>query len=307
MFWKRRRNTGICNCKFNQMRTIKLKTPAKVNLSLEVLKKLPNGYHQIRFVMAKISALYDEISITFNPKKKYIVIRSSNNKIPLDEKNICFRAVKRFLEKTKKSIGVRINIKKNIPIGAGLGGGSSDGSATLKILNQYFHYPLSKKQLMEIGSEIGKDIPSFFSPKSAAFVEGMGEKISRVFDFSNQNILLVNPKIHISTKHVYERLSPKIKKIKRKENVSLKMMLAVKKKNIDDIAKYLYNDFERVLEKEYPVIREIKNKLMNFGASGALMTGSGSTVFGIFKNKGEVLVARKEIKKQYPDFFVEIG
>lgn len=289
------------------MKTIKLKTPAKINLALEVLKKLPNGYHQIRFVMAKIPALQDEVSITFDPKKEYIIVKSSNNGIPLDEKNICFKAVKRFLEKTKKSAGIRIDIKKNIPIGAGLGGGSSDGAATLKILNEYFHRPLSNKQLSEIGSEIGKDIPFFFSTKSAALIEGMGEKISKVFDFSNQNILLVNPRLHISTKHAYEQLSKEIKKIKRRGNASLKMISAIKKKNINDIAKLLYNDFELVIEKKYPIIKEIKNKLLDFGALGALMTGSGSTVFGIFKNRNKLLAVKKEMKKQYPDFFVEVG
>jgi 4-diphosphocytidyl-2-C-methyl-D-erythritol kinase len=289
------------------MKTIRLKAPAKVNLILEVLRKLPSGFHELRTVMAKIPSLYDEISITFCLGKEGIFLKSDNKIIPLDEKNICFKSAKKFLEKTGKSVGIKIDIKKNIPIGAGLGGGSSDGAATLKILNKYFHHPISEKQLIKLGAEVGKDIPFFFSLKNAAFIEGAGEKISKVFDLLKMDILLVNPKIHISTKQAYEKLSPEIKKIARKDNASSKMMLAIKNKKLDLISKYLYNDFEIVIEKEYPVIKEIKDKLKNLGASGALMTGSGSTVFGIFKDRRKALMAKKEMKKCYPKFFVEIG
>jgi 4-diphosphocytidyl-2-C-methyl-D-erythritol kinase len=289
------------------MKTIKLKAPAKINLTLEVLRRLPNGFHEVRFTMARINNIYDEISITFYPKKEGISVESSNNGIPLDERNICFKVAKKFFEKAKKSAGIKIYIKKNIPVGAGLGGGSSDGAAVLKILNKYFNSPLSEKQLMEIGSEVGKDIPFFFSSQDVSFVEGMGEKISETVKFPKINILLVNPGIHISTKHAYERLSPIIEKIKRKENVSRKMMAATKKKDASLIARYLYNDFEIILEKEQSIIKEIKDELIKLGALGALMTGSGSTVFGIFKNRKEILAAKRKMKIKYPDFFVEIG
>jgi len=289
------------------MKTIKLKAPAKINLTLEVLRKLPNGFHEVRFTMARINNIYDEISIIFESGKKYIIVKSSNNGIPLNEKNICFKATKIFFEETGKSAGVSIYIKKNIPIGAGLGGGSSDGAATLKILNKYFHHPVSDKRIIEMASEIGKDIPFFFSSKGASLIEGMGEKISETFIFPKSNILLVNPNIHISTKHAYERLSPIIEKIKRKENISRKMMAAIKKNDVGLIAKYLYNDFEIILEKEQSIIKEIKDELIKLGALGALMTGSGSTVFGIFKNRKEILAAKRKMKIKYPDFFVEIG
>ncbi len=289
------------------MKTIKLKAPAKINLTLEVLRKLPDGFHELRTVMSKIFGLYDEISITFYPKKEGISVESGNNGIPLDERNICFKVAKKFFEKAKKSAGIKIYIKKNIPVGAGLGGGSSDGAATLKILNKYFHHPVSDKKIIEMASKIGKDIPFFFSSKGASLIEGMGEKISETFIFPKINILLVNPNIHISTKHAYERLSPIIEKIKRKENISRKMMAAIKKNDVGLIAKYLYNDFEVILEKEQSIISEIKDELIGLGASGALMTGSGSTIFGIFKNRKEILAAKRKMKIRYPDFFVEIG
>lgn len=289
------------------MKTIKLKTPAKINLTLEVLRKLPDGFHELRMVMAKIFGLYDEISITFESGKEYIIVKSSNNGIPLGEKNICFKATKKFFEETGKSAGIKINIKKNIPIGAGLGGGSSDGAATLKILNKYFKNPLLAKKLIKIASEIGKDVPFFFSEKNLALIEGAGEKISKTFNSSKLNLLLINPKIHISTKHAFAELSPIIKKIKRIPGISEKMIESLKKGNADSISRYLYNDFEIVMEKKYPVIKEIKNNLLDVGASGALMTGSGSTIFGIFKSRKEILAAKKKMKIKYPDFFVEIG
>ena len=289
------------------MKTIKLKAPAKINLTLEVLERLPNGYHQIRFVMAKVPALYDEISITFDPKKEEIKVKSNTNGIPLDERNICFKAAKKFFEKTGKKSGIKIYIKKNIPVGAGLGGGSSDGAATLKILNKYFKYPFSDKKLSELGAEIGKDIPFFFSPKSGALVEGMGEKITKTFELPKLNLLLVNPRIHISTKHAYERLTSEIAKIKKRKNISQKMTNAVKNKNIELISKYLYNDFEIILKKEQPIIKEVKENLVSLGASGTSMTGSGSTVFGIFKNRQSALNAKNKIKIKYPDFIVKLG
>lgn len=289
------------------MKTIKLKTPAKINLTLEVLRKLPDGFHELRSVMAKVFGLYDEISITFEPEKDHIIVKSSNNGMPLDEKNICFKMTKKFFEETGNSAGVRIDIGKNIPIGAGLGGGSSDGAATLKILNRYFGQPLSKKKLIKMASEIGKDIPFFFSEKNSALIEGSGERISKIFDAPKLNLLLVNPKIHISTKYAFADLSPILRKIKRIPGISAGMMKALKKRDADLASKYLYNDFEIVMEKKYPVIKEIKNDLLAFGASGALMSGSGSTVFGIFKNRKESVAAKKKMKVKYPDFFVEIG
>lgn len=289
------------------MKTIKLKAPAKVNLTLEVLRKLPNGYHEIRFVMVRVDNVYDEISISFYPGKEGIMVESSNNGIPLDERNICFKVAKRFFEETGKSVGIKIYIKKNIPVGAGLGGGSSEGAAVLKILNKYFNHPLSKAKLMQIGSEVGKDIPFFFSSQGASLVEGMGEKISKTFTFPKINILLVNPHINISTKHAYERLSPIIKKMKKRDNISKEMIASIKKKDAELIAKHLYNEFEIILGKEQSIIKEIKDGLIGLGALGALMSGSGSTVFGIFKKRKEAIVAKKKMKMKYPDFFVEIG
>ena len=287
------------------MKTIKLKAHAKTNLTLEVLRKLPSGFHEIRTVMTKLPDLYDEISIKFISEKNTIALKSNSNKMPLDETNICFKVAKAFFEKTKKSCGIEIYIEKNIPIGAGLGGGSSDGAAVLKILNKHFRYPLSRKQLIETASKIGKDIPFFFSEKNSALIEGAGEKIKKIFTMPKLNILLINPNIHISTKWAYENLSPLLGKIKRKEKLAQKIMLAAKKKDMNLISKYLYNDFEILVEKEYPLIKKLKQELLENGARGTLLSGSGSTVFGIFKTKKILLTAKNNLLKKYPEFMIK--
>lgn len=287
------------------MKTIKLKAPAKINLTLEVLRKLPSGFHKIRTVMTQLSDLYDEISINFIAEKNTITLKSNAKNMPLDETNICFKVAKAFFGKTKKSGGIEIYLKKNIPIGAGLGGGSSDGAAVLKILSKHFHHPLSQKQLIEMAAKIGKDIPFFFAEKNSALIEGAGEKIKKTFAMPKLNILLINPNINISTKWAYENLSPLLGKIKREEKLAQKIMLAAKKKNINLIAKYLHNDFEILVEKEYPLIKKLKNELLENGASGALMSGSGSTVFGIFKSKKILLTAKNNLLKKYPQLLIK--
>ncbi len=285
--------------------TSKLKAPAKINLTLEVIKKLPSGFHEIRTVMTKLPDLYDEIFVAFDSKKSGISIRSNSRKIPSDEKNICHKVAKSFLKKIKKNVGLEIRIKKNIPVGAGLGGGSSDGAAVLKILNKHFKFPLSQKQLVNLASKIGKDIPFFFSEKNSALIEGTGEKISQTFEVPPLNILLINPQIHIATPLAYAKLSPLLRKIKRKTKISESMIAAANNGNSKKIAKYLHNDFEIIMKKEYPIIKRLKEEFLALGADGSLMSGSGSTVFGIFESKKALSEARKKLSKKYPKFLVK--
>lgn len=289
------------------MKIFKLKAPAKINLTLEVLRKLPNGFHEIRSVFLKLPNIHDEILVTFFPKKTGVTLKSRNKKIPLDEKNICFKVAKKFFETTGKSVGISISIKKNIPIGSGLGGGSSDGAVILKILNQYFNFPLSQKKIIEIASEVGKDIPFFFAGKNTALIEGAGEKIGKVFETGKSNFLLVNPNVHVETKEAYGILSPVISKMKNRKNFSKEMIAALKKRKTNYISRCLYNDFEMVMNKKHPIISELKKKLIELGASGSLMSGSGSTVFGIFEDRKKMLKAERMMKKIYPKFFVKIG
>lgn len=287
------------------MKTIKLKASAKVNLTLEIVKKLPNGYHELRTVMVKLKNIFDEITIKFYPDKSGIVIKSDSKNIPLDENNICYKAAKKYLENIKEKMGIAIEIKKKIPVGAGLGGGSSDAAAVLKALNTFYKNKVSGKELEKIASQTGKDVPFFLSSKDAAFLDRMGDRIKKNSDISKLYFLIVNPGICVSTSWAFGE-THKHRNLGNK-GISVKMFQYIQKGDIDKIIANLYNDFEPVIEKKYPVIKKIKDSLIDLGASGALMTGSGSTVFGIFKSKKNALEAKKAMIKYYPDFFVEIG
>jgi 4-diphosphocytidyl-2-C-methyl-D-erythritol kinase len=278
--------------------------PAKLNLTLEVVRKMKNGFHELRTVMVKLPQLKDELEIEIIPNENIIEIVCDNPNIPTDNRNICCKAVKIFLKKINKKVGVRIKIKKKIPVGAGLGGGSSDAAGVLKALNQYFQEKISEKELIEIAAEIGKDIPFFFSKKDGALIGGAGEKILEEFNFNKGYFLIINPKIHISTPEAFSGIKENQWFLgdTRRENISNIFLKSLKKEN--GFEKCLYNDFEISIERRYPIIKEIKQSLLAFGADGALMTGSGSTVFGWFRNKNKMIKAEKILKERYQKFLV---
>jgi 4-diphosphocytidyl-2-C-methyl-D-erythritol kinase len=278
--------------------------PAKLNLTLEVVRKMKNGFHELRTIMVKLPQLKDELEIEIIPNENIIEIVCDNPNIPTDNRNICCKAVKIFLKKINKKVGVRIKIKKKIPVGAGLGGGSSDAAGVFKVLNQYFQEKISEKELIEIAAEIGKDIPFFFSKKDGALIGGAGEKILEEFNFNKGYFLIINPKIHISTPEAFSGIKENQWFLgdTRRENISNIFLKSLKKEN--GFEKCLYNDFEISIERKYPVIKEIKQSLLAFGADGALMTGSGSTVFGWFRNKNKMIKAEKILKERYQKFLV---
>ncbi len=291
------------------MIVIKTESPAKINLTLEIIRKMSNGFHELRTVMVKLINLKDELEFRIKPGTKKITIECDNPEIPFGKGNICYKAASLFLDVLDKEIEVLIKIKKNIPIGAGLGGGSSDAASTFKVLNEYFKKPFSQKQLILMAAEVGKDVPFFLSKKNGALIKGAGEIIKKNFHFNKGCFLLVNPGINISTKEAFGKISEKIKKFsnKKRNNISEKMLVAIKSRIKDDIINYFYNDFESSIKKTHPVIKEIKQNLLNFGAKGSLMSGSGATVFGWFESKKEALDAQKKIKNRYQRFLVEIG
>lgn len=288
---------------------VKIKASAKVNLTLEVIKKLPNGYHELRSLIWKLDNLFDEIFLDIDPGTKGISIKSDSRDIPWDENNICFKAAQRYFEKAGKFTGLKIYIKKNIPIAAGLGGGSSDAAAVLLGLNKYFKNLFSERRLINLAASIGKDVPLFIKSKRIVVISGMGEKINSIDSASKLFFLIINPRIAVLTKEAFSLLSEKLRdslKIRR-INKTRQMKKAVTAKDIERITGSLSNDFEMIIEKKCPEVAEIKQKLLNYGARGALMSGSGSTVFGIFRSKAEVVKAEKFFKKLYPDYIVKRG
>lgn len=283
------------------MKKIKLKSPAKINLILEVVKKLPNGFHLIRSVMIKAENLYDEIEISLKEKEKGLKIICDNNSIPLDEKNICWKIAEKFFKKTGKIIGLEIIIKKVIPVSAGLGGGSSNGAALLLALNGYFNEPLNHRQLVKLAADAGKDIPFFLIKERAAYVQGMGEKMKIIKNFPRLNLVIVSHGGEIPTPWAYGKLDGELNFMQDKNRINISSGF------IKNMKGNLYNDFEIVAKKRYPIIEILEKSLLSFGAIQASLSGKGPAVFGIFATKNRALKARDILKKYYPKFFIEIG
>jgi len=272
---------------------------AKINLYLKIGKKLGSGYHNIQSVMQKIE-LSDSISIEPLNEDK-IIVESTNPELS-GEENLAYKAALLLKKKFKARHGARIYIEKNVPLEAGLGGGSSNAAATLVNLNKLWGLKLKEKQLVELGAQIGSDVP-FFIGENAALVEGIGDKIKRVKKSFSINIVLINPGFRVSTKWAYAAFDKQRPKVKSKADINA-LIRAMEKKDIKEIAGNLHNDFEPVVEKKYKIIKEIKNNLLRNDALNANVSGSGPTVFGIFNSIYEAREAFFKIQYDYPFVFL---
>lgn len=259
------------------MNSLKLLSPAKVNLRLDVLGKRDDGYHEIRTVMQRID-ICDELEISLGGEG--INVLSDSRDMPQDIENIAYRAAKSVVDRFKIDIGVRIFIKKKIPVAAGLGGGSSNAATTLIGLNRLLKLRLTKKELIEMGTRLGADVP-FFIFEKPALATGIGDRLQRIKLPSPIWMVLVNPKIQVSTSWAYKNLNLNIGLTKKKNNISI----LPPNVHISDVVDFLHNDLEYVTVKRYPEIQRIKEELIDKGAEGALMSGSGPSVFGIFLNR----------------------
>lgn len=260
-------------------------SPAKVNLFLKVLKKRSDGYHDIITIMQPVS-IYDEILLDITDGSG-IFIESDNKNIPLDRTNLAYRAAETFLNETGIKRQIHIKIKKNIPVAAGLGGGSSNAASVLMGLNKITSSKLSKDELMKIGAGLGSDVPFFISGRSV-IATGRGEKLEEI-EIPKFWYILINPGFHVSTAWAYENLPL----TKNKEDINISLL----KKRLENFSiDYLANDLEKVTAKKYPQIEEIKVFLKGLGAKGSLMSGSGPTVFGIFEDEGATRNAYDRIK-----------
>jgi len=265
-------------------RSLHLKAPAKVNFRLDVLRRRPDGYHDLRMLMQRID-LCDELEITLLDAPG-VSVNSDDSSLPADEGNIVWRAATAMLSRTPGLVGVSIQLAKKIPIAAGLGGGSSDAATTLMGLNSMLGLNLHEAELMKIGLELGADVPFFIFGKPA-IASGIGEKLTALEVVTPLWLLLVNPGIHVSTAWVYQNLGLTTDKVADK--------IPVLYKSADDLCAILANDLEEVTQKEFPVILEIKEQLMAAGAVGALMSGSGPTVFAIFNDESTARTAADKV------------
>lgn len=262
------------------------KAPAKINLSLDVLKKRSDGYHELKMIMQTIS-LYDEIDIE---KADEISIDSNKKDIPLNNKNLAWKAAELFFKYTGIDGGCKIYITKNIPDGAGLGGGSSDAATVLIALNEIYSTNLSKTELINIAVKIGADVP-FFILKGTCLAEGIGEILTKIENKTNPYVLIYKPEFSISTKWAYENL-----KLESKPYYDVNK-IAENLKNKDYKFNDIFNYLEDVSISKFTEISIIKNKMKTLGATGSLMSGSGSSVFGIFDDEIKAKEAFKHFNK----------
>ena len=256
------------------MNSITLKAPAKVNYLLDVIRRRPDGYHDLRMVMQRVN-LCDEIRITLTDRPG-ITVQCGKNGVPDGPGNIAWKAAHALLELADGSPGADISIDKNIPVAAGLGGGSSDAASVLMGMNELLGLGLSEQRLMEIGVKLGADVP-FFIFKKTALAEGIGEELTVMPDMPMAWVLLVNPGVHVSTAWVYKNL----KLTNRGGLAKLPSFYG----SIEDICSIFANDLETVTIPAFPIIADIKDTMLRHGALGAMMSGSGPTVFGLYQDR----------------------
>lgn len=273
------------------MDEISLKALAKVNLGLDVLGKREDGYHEVRMIMQTIH-LYDRVEIK-KTKSPHIHVETNLFYLPSDENNLVYKAAKLMKTEFKIKEGVRITLQKFIPVAAGMAGGSSDAAAVLVGMNRMFNLGLKQSRLMELGLKLGADVP-FCVMRGTALAEGIGEKLTALPPMPKCPILIAKPAISVSTKHVYEQL--RLTEMTEHPRIDL-LIENLKKKNLKGIAENMGNILETVTEKEFPVIREIKRLMKENGALGAMMTGSGPAVFGIYHNEKEIRKAYDALKQ----------
>jgi 4-diphosphocytidyl-2-C-methyl-D-erythritol kinase len=253
------------------------KAPAKINLALDVLFKRPDGYHEVEMIMTTVD-LADRIELK-EIKGNHIQILSHNRFVPDDHRNLAYQAAFILKERFGINKGVSITIEKNIPVAAGLAGGSSDAAATLRGLNRLWKLGLSMDELAEIGAEIGSDV-SFCVYGGTALARGRGEKITHLPAPPKCWVILAKPTIGVSTADIYKRLQ--IAKMEHPDVPS--MISAIKESSYQDVCQGLGNVLEQVTLQLYPEVANIKDQMKTFGADSVLMSGSGPTVFGLVEH-----------------------
>ncbi len=276
------------------MKKLEIKASAKINFGLNIVARRNDGYHDIETVFYPVN-LFD--ILTFTPADKFS-FSCSNQEVHNASNNSVVKAVNLLEDLCSKKLDVKIELEKNIPIGAGMGGGSSDGATTLLALNELFNLCVDKTKLSELALQIGSDVPFFIQPVPS-FATSRGEKLLPVKFEIPYPVLIINPGIHISTKWAYENIIP------QKPDVNLFEVLNKDKIDFASLKNLITNDFEQVVFPQHREIRELKDGLYKSGALFSLMTGSGSTVFGIFENTKTAKKAKLNFPPEYFSFIHE--
>ncbi len=272
------------------MQYIELKALAKINLGLDVLGRRENGYHDVRMVMQTIY-LCDDVKIE-RTKNQKVSIESNLYYLPSNENNIAYKAASMLREEFHLTDGVHITLKKRIPVAAGLAGGSANAAAVLFGMNRLFDLKLTQEELMERGVKLGADVP-YCIMRGTVLAEGIGEELTTLAPMPKCYVLIAKPGINVSTKVVYEKLDS----CEVIEHPDIDGIISgLEAGSLEEVTACMGNVLEQVTIADYPVIEEIKNAMKSCGAINAMMSGSGPTVFGIFKRKQDAQKAVEAIK-----------
>ena len=280
--------------------TVEIKAYAKINLGLDVLGRLPNGYHEVRMVMQTVG-IYDTLCL--KKAERGIVLNvtmagegdnpsADAGEVPDNEDNLAYKAAKLLMETYGIEAGVAISLTKRIPAAAGMAGGSTDAAAVLKGMNILFGLELSEETLQELGLKLGADVP-YCIRGGTVLAEGIGEKLTGLQDAPDCFLLVAKPDISVSTKYVYENLN--LNTLKSRPNID-GMLEAIEEGSLDGILDCMENVLQSITEVKYPVIGELKGQMERLGAAKAMMSGSGPTVFGIFKEEEKARTAYEAVR-----------
>lgn len=276
---------------------MKIKAYAKVNIALDVIGKREDGYHLLRMIMQGID-LYDEIYV--EKIDKGIVLSCNKHYVPTDERNLAYKAAKLFMDTYNINSGVSVDIKKNIPVSAGLAGGSTDGAAVLKLMNRLFKVNASDEELRKIGVKLGADVPYCIN-SGTALCEGIGEEITKLKPFKDKILVLVKPPFGVSTKGVYGAFD--LSKVVFHPDVD-GLIKAMERNDLRFVAKNMKNLLENVTLNKHKEIISIKQKMLDLGSIGSMMSGSGPTVFAFFDDMLKAKECYDYMKHRYKDTYI---
>lgn len=279
---------------------MKMKAYAKINIALDAIGKREDNYHLLRMIMQTVD-LYDVIDIE-KSNDSSISISCNKHYVPTDERNLAYKAAVLFRENFNIKDGVKISIKKNIPVAAGMAGGSTNAAAVLVIMNKLFNVNVSLEELKELGLKIGADVP-YCIQGGTALCEGIGEVITPLKPFENKILVVLKPNFGVSTKEVYTNLD--INKIRKHVNIE-ELIEAMENDDLNYVAKNMKNVLENVTLKKHSILKVIKEDMRRSGALGAMMSGSGPTVFAFFD---DMLTAQRAFeflkgKYKYADVYI---
>ena len=275
------------------MNEYRIKAYAKINLGLDVVRRLENGYHEVKMVMQTVG-IYDVLD--FERTDGGIVITTDSGELPTDENNLIYKAAKLMMETYPISGGVKIHLEKHIPIAAGMAGGSTDAAAVLKGLNALLQTGLSVRQMCRLGEQLGSDIP-FCLIGGTCLATGRGEKIRRIEAMPEGYLVLVKPDFGISTPWAYAHFDPQA--VQRRPDVEA-MRRAIRSGRLSAVGDEMVNLLEPAALSEYPILSTIKEELRRQGAAGVLMSGSGPTVYGLFERPEAAEAAAAVCREKYP-------